>query len=676
MKKSEYVTKYDYINYYVKQPSMWFFTNSEIKAAYDLQMNEYLSKNNILAKSSNIFIDEEDDNEDDNEGIDSYSLYRETLDELTELDNNNPLIVSGKIIDQEVKKFIISYHNNKFHFNFPIYDFDEEKLSLKENAKKVIDLMNNNKYLILFQPVFIDIKRKILTKCDALVKYENEIYLIETKATSTAKFHHILDLYFQKQVIEANFSLQNYDINYQLCLIKYEYLNAYEVSFIISDTINLSKSVAMPNNIHDDELIDIKQKIKIGDGYNSISKNTNKQINKDALYINDVLNLTDNFISHEKLNSNRVKVNRIEIINNVNNNFDNVIKELWLTKTELENKPNNMPNKFFPHANDKSVFKNTDMWLELRNLYAVMGFDQFLYSGNIINQSPENLTAFTYNFINNKHVNLSEFIRVTDPNKKQIISNLFFNSNDDFFIVDKQYKDLLNNLKLKKVYFDFESINPGIRVIDNSLPFMQVVTQCSIIVSDDSNPNLNCKNLMCDPQNITINFFKEIIDNLYQGSEYSYVVYNKTFEENRLKEMQSLINDKEYTDKIKIIIKNIFDLANFFKVSSNNQVVFVKELGGFYSIKKVLPLVDKYAKEIFKKTKCVDYHDLNISNGVECQNKSLLRFYNALDDKEWSIVVDNSKIYCENDVRAMIAVLYWVIDCLNNSPSIPHYFES
>ena len=673
MKKSDYVTKYDYINYYVKQPSMWFFTNSELKAAYDIQMKTYQAKNGSLNNISNDIVDDEDDEENDNEGVDAYSLYRETLDELSELDDKNPLIVSGRIIDQEVKKFIISYHNDKYRENFLVHDFDNEKLSLKQNAEKVKSLIETNKHLILFQPVFIDTKRKILTKCDALVKYENELYLIETKATSTAKFHHILDLFFQKQVLEENLSPQTYDINYQLCLIKYEYLDAYKVSFIISDTINLAKSVGIPNNIPDNELMDIKQKIKLGDGYTSTSKNTDKPIGKDALYINDVLDLTSDFISHKTLNSNRVKTNKIEIMTAVRDNFDEVIKQLWLVKTKLENHPKDMPEIFFPHANDKSVFKNTDMWLELRNLYAIMGFNQFLYSGNVINQSPENLTTFTDNFLNKKSINLSEFIRVTDPDKKQKISSLFFNSNDDFFINDKECKELLNKLKAKRVYFDFESINPGIRVINNSLPFMQVVTQCSVIVADDTNPDLNCDNLMCDPQNITSSFFKEIVDSLYRGADYSYIVYNKTFEENRLKEMDRFIGEEEYSLKINIINKNIFDLADFFKVSAVKQVVFIKELGGFYSIKKVLPLVEKYAKEIFKETKCADYHDLDISNGVECQNKSLLRFYRALDDDEWAIVVENSKIYCENDVRAMIAVLYWVVNRLNNSPTIPHY---
>ena len=34
MKISKYITKYDYIAYYTKQPSMWFYTNTEIDTLY------------------------------------------------------------------------------------------------------------------------------------------------------------------------------------------------------------------------------------------------------------------------------------------------------------------------------------------------------------------------------------------------------------------------------------------------------------------------------------------------------------------------------------------------------------------------------------------------------------------------------------------------------------------
>ena len=97
-----------------------------------------------------------------------------------------------------------------------------------------------------------------------------------------------------------------------------------------------------------------------------------------------------------------------------------------------------------------------------------------------------------------------------------------------------------------------------------------------------------------------------------------------------------MINQKEYYAKVDSIIKNIFDLADMFKVKSTdpNYLIFFKELGGFYSIKKVLPLIDKYNKDIYTKTKCLNYSDLEISNGQICQTETVKRFFKIIDDEK------------------------------------------
>lgn len=649
MKKSQFVTKYDYINYYVKQPSMWFFTNSEIKTAYEWQLK------NLKLTSKEIILDDEDEQVDDEQDV--YDAYRELLEENKTVDEDNPLITSGLIIDKKSKQFIIDYHNSKYDVNFKVVDFDDKKVNLLTCASQTKELIDKNAHLILFQPVFIDEKLKILTKCDALVKYENEIYLIETKATSSAKFHHILDLYFQKYILETNYDNRKYDINYQLCLIKYEYLQQNEVSFIISDTINLVKNVAIDNKKNFD--LQTKQAIKIGASYIKLKKNCVDEVL--GLNINDVLNRTNEFSSHPKIMFKKVNSpDRELIINQMVDDFEVVINKLWTHKQNLEQQLRDMPGEFLPHRNDKSNFKTTDMWQELRPLYAAKGIKAFKYSGNILDFNQENLTNLTTAYLNHYDVMLDDYVKGIPETKQKYISLFFKKNSVDFDVNKENYGALIKCLKPKQVYFDFETINPAIRVIDKSLPFMQIVTQCSILVNHNDGIKQQCNNLMGDPANLNINFFKEIIDNLYQGNEYSYVVYNQTFEKSRLKEMIDFINDGEYTKKIQIIIDNLFDLADFFKISKDKTTVFFKELGGFYSIKKVLPLVQKYAPNIFITTNCVDYKTLEIYNGLVCQTKSLARFYGNVNDLEWKEIETNSKLYCENDVRAMVAVLEWV----------------
>ncbi len=153
MKKSQFVTKYDYINYYVKQPSMWFFTNSEIQTAYEQQLKK------LKLASKEIILDDEDEPVDDEQDV--YDVYRELLEQNTTVDEDNPLITSGLIIDKKSKQFIIDYHNSKYGINFKVVDFDDKKINLLACANETKKLIEENPHVILFQPVFIDEKLKI-----------------------------------------------------------------------------------------------------------------------------------------------------------------------------------------------------------------------------------------------------------------------------------------------------------------------------------------------------------------------------------------------------------------------------------------------------------------------------------------------------------------------------------
>ncbi|EDT87848.1 conserved hypothetical protein [Ureaplasma parvum serovar 14 str. ATCC 33697] len=48
--------------------------------------------------------------------------------------------------------------------------------------------------------------------------------------------------------------------------------------------------------------------------------------------------------------------------------------------------------------------------------------------------------------------------------------------------------------------------------------------------------------MIIDPLEINNEWFKAVIDKIHHGLEYSYIVYNKSFEASRLKEMAEFIN--------------------------------------------------------------------------------------------------------------------------------------
>jgi hypothetical protein len=131
---------------------------------------------------------------------------------------------------------------------------------------------------------------------------------------------------------------------------------------------------------------------------------------------------------------------------------------------------------------------------------------------------------------------------------------------------------------------------------------------------------------------ITVEDFKDIIDNIFNDSDNSYVVYNKSFECSRLNEMAVLINDPEYTKKIEIIINNIFDLCDFF--NPYNDLITIQELKGYYSIKNILSVIQENANHIFGMVQALDYHTLDIQNGSEAMNKTIRRFFGLINDDE------------------------------------------
>ncbi len=632
MKKSKFISKYDYIDFHTKQASFLFHSNAEIISSIQAK---------IKAIDSNADIYDQEDEFDENQEIDSLNYFRECLFENQDLDKNNPKIIEGNILDKLSKQHIISLHN---HIS-KIFDFDEYKIfDMEDSAKKTKELLSENNEIIIFQPVFIN--GDLITKCDALIKENNNIKIIETKGTTTVKIHHFLDLFFQSQVL-YNDDLSDYNFNFYLCIVDYVKANKTECPFFITPYINYTKTISFPKTFDDTH----KKEAKQGLNYTLINKELKQYesfpISIDALINGDFSEIESKIESSQSPQTKIAGLKAIELLDNTVKNFDNDINTIRNRKFfMLQHDQTGYINEIFPSYNDNGDFKKPDYWLNIRKLYQCEGYELFKYSGNVVNQTGHFLEIYQ------KGQNIEEYF-------KPGYYSLFFENSKPIEIDHKKYSDLLSNLKNKKVYFDFETINIATRVIDNTFPFMQIITQCSIIKDHDDGTNikdLTCNNIVIDPLNINLNEFKKIVDELYCGDEYSYVVYNKSFESTRLKEISNYLNDDEYAKKIAVIRDNLFDLADFFTVKKDGTPVFIKEFGGFYSIKKVLPFIEKHHNDLFAITGCKDYKTLNVSNGLECQNKTTVRFFNKMTEEEWQQLYKDISIYCENDVRAMIAV--------------------
>lgn len=651
MKKSKYLGKYDFIAYFTKQPAFWFFSNAEVNAAIEAQYK--LASHGEFVDD---FEEEEDDEDEDWSEArenDYYSLYKELKDEYKNIDENNPQIVEGLIIDKKSREFITS--------QYPQIDLivDLEGNEFKNKTQEELSILTqyyleNNKNIILFQPVFIN--GSLITKPDALVKQDYEIRIIETKGTTTAKRHHFLDIYFQSQVINGLKYLDDFVIEYSLCLVKYCYANKGEVPLVITDDINITKSVSFP------EGVTVAMKAFVKEGHGPIAKT------KEGLeYVDSPMNITKlcdgNFsdVSVRAEAPRRAKTCHTfrAKVEGVINNFYVICQALKEIKESRINSGNDVIDDIVPHANEKSYWKNSDLWLQLRSLYQVKGYRLFNYSGNIMKQTEDDLSKYS------KSANEFDFI------KKPEYTDYFCELAPAITINKEALLKMWSELKDKKVYFDFETINSPIRPIDDCLPFMQILSQCSVIIdNNDGTPvdQLKCNNIVIDPKHIDVNLFKGVVDALYKGSDYSYIVYNANFERSRLLELKNYFDSSDddylaYCAKIDCIVANLYDIANYFDLTKKKygSPVIIKKLGGFYSIKKVLPYIMENYPDIYHMTGCKDYHDLHVvQNGKICQNETTKRFHDKLTDEEWHALEEDLKIYCENDVRAMIAVEYFI----------------
>lgn len=628
MNKSPYIGKYDYINYYSLQPSLWFFSHDEILASIDLQYK--------------VTADDDEDTEaaadGDNYEFDSFEYYQSQKAFYRDVDKNDPKIIEGLIIDEKARSFVLENYPG---FAYVDLEHDFPNLKNDELAIKTKALLEGHEKIIIFQAVFI--AGNLITKPDAIIKDGDEITLIETKGTTTAKLHHFLDVYFQSQVLFNTDYLRDCYFVFKLCLVKYCPAKKNTVPLIITPNINLTKSLTLSKVTKAERGL-----VKTGSYVFSAQESglVESPINLTSLCEQDFSDIEARMeIVNQSTNTTSL-TERISVLNDIYLEFNNVIKTLLSRKQTLIDQLVPTIDKISPHPNDKPFWKNSDIFPALRKIYVQQGYDVFKYSGSITNQGNKDLKNIKPH---------SELATVFKGNYAQY----FVPDVKAIKINSTKYRNLLSALKSRKVYFDFETINTSIRPIDGCYPFSQIVTQCSIIIDDGTNPDvglLECNNILIDPINITLESFGRIVDSLHRGPDYSYIVFNKTFEKGRLLEIKEYLNNPEYASKIDDIVNNLFDLADFFRVSKDLAPILIQELRGFYSIKKILAFISDNYPHLFKLTKCKDYLSLPVSNGSVCQNKTMARFYNVLSDSEWSELSRNLKIYCENDVRAMIAV--------------------
>lgn len=207
-------------------------------------------------------------------------------------------------------------------------------------------------------------------------------------------------------------------------------------------------------------------------------------------------------------------------------------------------------------------------------------------------------------------------------------------------IIDKEaIKEFLSTISYPMYFVDFESFQPPVPLYENSKPYQQIPFQYSVHYKKSPDSELHHCEFIAEPDtDPRIPFIENLLKVL--GNKGDIIVYNKSFEITRLKEIQRDL--PKYAKQIEKLFDRVIDLMLPFQ----KRYYYLPEMKGSYSIKYVLPaLVPE-----------LSYDNMAIADGgtASLAYESLL----TLDD---FIKINEIKKqlleYCKLDTLAMVRIL-------------------
>ena len=299
---------------------------------------------------------------------------------------------------------------------------------------------------------------------------------------------------------------------------------------------------------------------------------------------------------------------------------------------------------------------------------------------------------------------------IADRKKNGKISNCYTQVMYQKNLIDKKYqinmkelkdillKDYLNDGIKWLVFFDFESFQHCVPLVNNSTPWKQIVSQYSMHIlrndydltkhdfesgrggntyhyefignhDDDKyiNPSLNLY--------ITLKKQLEEVGIDPYAKDYKVIVFNKNFENTRLDEFAKdtkLYNDDKLREFVKNFRNNVVDLLDFF----TSGAIYCRDFNGRGSLKVVQPTfaMDKDVLEFYNKilpfdfSESLDYHSGKhhlVYNGAICLDlyKSLL-VRSHLNEEHTGIptkdLLEEALAYCKIDSWGTV-IIYDII---------------
>ncbi|MDD4354455.1 MAG: DUF2779 domain-containing protein [Candidatus Izemoplasmatales bacterium] len=265
----------------------------------------------------------------------------------------------------------------------------------------------------------------------------------------------------------------------------------------------------------------------------------------------------------------------------------------------------------------------------------------------------------TYEMINSGMVHMLD-VPISWLQREKNLMQRYCVENKFLFLNKKKIKAKLATLVYPLYFLDFEAFPAPLPRYQGEKAFQQSVFQFSVhrltSPAKDFDRN-NCEHWEYVAP-IDRDHRRELVEYLCQAipeGESSIVVYNQTFEEQRLQELADLF--PEYRQRLDNMISRLFDLLKvlkndyafysehgFSKLESSTYNFYHPELSGSYSLKAVLPVFteDKYKK-------------LAIQNGTAAYLTYASSQFDPEIDQEATF--NDLKAYCAQDTLALVEIL-------------------
>ena len=242
----------------------------------------------------------------------------------------------------------------------------------------------------------------------------------------------------------------------------------------------------------------------------------------------------------------------------------------------------------------------------------------------------------------NNVISYEDILRSSSGSKK-VINQVKFELNKLAPKIDRdKIEEFMKEIKYPLYFLDFESLNEAIPSIDGTKPYQQICFQYSLHYYLEDGKTLYHKEYLSDEYygNPMYGLCKSLCEDIPKDA--CVLVYNESFEKNRLKEMANMY--EEFSDHLLNIRDNIVDLSVIFK----NQYYYKKEMAGSYSIKVVLPA-------LFPDDETLDYHKLEQVHKGDEASEAFLSLKNLSKEEEMKLR-ENMLKYCKLDTYAMVKI--------------------